>query len=150
MLKIRLQRIGRRNDPAYRVVVGEHTLGPKSGKFVERVGSYNPKTKERILNVDRIQHWLSVGAKASGTVHNMLVSEGVVSGKKVNVLPKKTVPVKEEEPVAEAPAAAEANESTETAETPAAEEGEQPTADASPEAAATEEQPENTEEEKQA
>lgn len=104
MLKIRLQRTGRTNNPSYRVVVTEHTNGPKSGRATEVLGSYNPKTKERVLNDERIKHWLSVGAQATGTMHNMLVSAGIVSGKKVNVLPKKTVPKKEEP--AEAPAAA--------------------------------------------
>lgn len=103
MLKIRLQRTGRVNDPSYRVVVTEHTNGPKSGRAKEVLGSYNPKSKERILNADRVKYWISVGAKASGTMHNMLVSAGIVSGKKVNVLPKKTVAKKEEEA---APAAA--------------------------------------------
>lgn len=98
MLKIRLQRIGRKNDPSFRVVVAEHTRGPKSGNFVERVGSRNPKTKETNLNAERIKYWLSVGAQASGTVHNLLVSAGIVKAKKVNVLPKKTPVVKEEEP----------------------------------------------------
>ncbi len=97
MLKIRLQRIGRKNDPHYRVVVVEHTRGPKSGKFVERVGSRNPKTKETNLNAERIKYWLSVGAQASGTVHNMLVSTGIIKADKVNVLPKKTPIIKTEE-----------------------------------------------------
>lgn len=110
MLKIRLQRTGRTNNPSYRVVVTEHTNGPKSGRATEVLGSYNPKTKERLLNEDRIKHWLSKGAKASGTMHNMLISAGITSGKKVNVLPKKTVE-KKEEPAAEAA----------SAETPAAE-----------------------------
>lgn len=112
MLKIRLQRTGRTNNPSYRVVVTEHTNGPKSGRAKEILGSYNPKTKERSLNEDRIKYWLSVGAQATGTMHNMLVSTGIVQGKKVNVLPKKTVPKKEEAaasaeaaPAAEAPAA---------------------------------------------
>lgn len=91
MLKIRMQRVGRINIPAYRIVVIEHTSSPKAGKFVERVGSYNPKSKQRILAEDRIKYWMSVGAKPSGTVHNMLVSAGILNAKKINVLPKKTV-----------------------------------------------------------
>jgi small subunit ribosomal protein S16 len=106
MLKIRLQRTGRTNNPSYRVVVTEHTNGPKSGRAVESVGSYNPKSKERTLNAERITYWLSKGAQASGTMHNMLVSAGIVKGKKVNVLPKKTVPKKDEPAVEAAPAAA--------------------------------------------
>lgn len=91
MLKIRLQRTGRTNDPSFRVIVVEHTESAKTGSFVEQVGTYNPKTKAKNLIGDRIKYWLSVGAKASGTVHNMLVSAGIVSGNKVNVLPKKNV-----------------------------------------------------------
>ena len=112
MLKIRMQRTGRINIPSYRIVVIEHTSSPKAGKFVERVGSYNPKSKQRILAEDRIKYWMSVGAQPSGTVHNMLISAGVITGKKVNVLPKKTV-AKVEEPAAEAPVAAPAPETPE-------------------------------------
>lgn len=115
MLKIRLQRIGRINSPSYRVIVTEHTRGPKTGNFVEKVGSYNPKTKNRTLNTERIQHWLSVGAQPSDTMHNMLITAGVITGKKINVLPKKTVAKVEEPVVAEAPVAA----------TPAVEEAEE-------------------------
>jgi len=91
-----MQRIGRKNDPAFRVVVAEHTRSPKAGNFLERLGSYNPKTKERILDAERIKHWLSVGAQASGTMHNMLISAGIIAGEKINVLPRKTPIVKEE------------------------------------------------------
>lgn len=116
MLKIRLQRTGRTNDPSYRVVVTEHTNGPKSGRAVETVGSYNPKSKERKLDADRIKYWISKGAQASGTMHNMLISTGITKGKKINVLPQKSPPKKEGEEVA-APVAA-----APVAETPAAEE----------------------------
>ena len=91
MLKIRLQRTGRRNDPSFRIIVVEHSAAAKAGTFVERVGTYNPRTKERKLAADRIMYWLSKGAQASATMHNMLISAGVIKGKKINVLPKKTV-----------------------------------------------------------
>jgi small subunit ribosomal protein S16 len=103
MLKIRMQRTGRINQPSFRIVVTEHTASPKAGKYVERVGFYNPRSKEKNLMEERIKYWMSVGAQPSGTVHNMLVSAGIVKGKKINVLPKKTV-AKKEEPAAEAPA----------------------------------------------
>jgi small subunit ribosomal protein S16 len=106
MLMIRLQRTGRRNHPEFRVVVTEHTRGPKSNDFVEIVGSYNPHADTVALKKDRIQHWMSVGAQASDTVHNILISQGVIEGKKRNVLPKKTVPQKAEEPKADVKAAA--------------------------------------------
>ena len=95
MLKIRMQRTGRINSPSYRIVVVEHTASPKAGKFVERVGTYNPKSKERMINADRVRYWMSVGAKPSATVHNMLVTLGILNEKKVNVLPKKSPPKKE-------------------------------------------------------
>jgi small subunit ribosomal protein S16 len=83
-----MQRIGRTNMPAYRIIVAEHTVGPKSGKIVEKVGSYNPKTKVRILDADRVKYWISVGAKPSDSVHNMLITDGIIKGTKINVLPK--------------------------------------------------------------
>jgi ribosomal protein S16 len=50
---------------------------------VEDLGSYSPFTKKATINKERVNHWLKVGAKASATVHNLLVREGVVTGKKV-------------------------------------------------------------------
>lgn len=97
MLKIRLQRTGRKNNPAFRVVVGEHTNAAQSGKFLEVLGSYNPKAGTFEISADRVKYWISKGAKASGTVHNFLVDKKIVDGKKMNVLPKKTKQVKKEE-----------------------------------------------------
>ena len=109
MLKIRMQRSGRINQPSFRIVVTEHTSSPKAGKYVERVGFYNPQSKERTLVEDRIKYWMSVGAKPSGTIHNMLVSAGLLNAKKINVLSKKTV-AKVEELAAETSPSAEASE----------------------------------------
>src|SRR6202161_2298440 len=92
MLKIRMQRIGQINQPAYRIVVTEHTASPKAGKFVEKLGTYNPQTKARTLDEARVKYWISVGAKPSGTMHNMLLGAGVISGKKINVLPAYKAP----------------------------------------------------------
>lgn len=97
MLKIRLQRIGRKNEAHFRVVVTEAGRGPKSGKVVEFIGSYNPKLGERKVDAERAKYWLSVGAQASDTVHNMLVTLGVIEGKKVNNLPYKKPYVDPEE-----------------------------------------------------
>src|SRR3989344_8747445 len=115
MLKIRLQRTGRTNDPSYRVVVTEHTNGPKSGRAVEKLGTYNPKSKARVLDAERIKYWLSKGAQASGTMHNMLISAGIISGKKINVLPKKSLP---KPAVAEGSGEAKKEETTTEAPTP--------------------------------
>ena len=110
MLKIRMQRTGRINTPSYRIVVLEHASSPKAGKYVEKVGTYNPKSKERSLNTDRIKYWISVGAQPSATVHNMLVSLRIIDAKKVNVLPKYKEPVKEEIAAEAAPVAERAAE----------------------------------------
>lgn len=107
MLVIRYQRVGKRNDAAFRIVVIEKQEGPKSGNVTEYVGSYHPKTKEVTLNEERIKYWISVGAQPSDTVNNLLISKGVIEGEKVNVLPKKS-PIKKEESEAPAEAAPEA------------------------------------------
>lgn len=112
MLKIRLKRIGRKHDPSFRLVVVESTRGPKSGDYIENLGSYDARTNTKNINVERVSHWLSVGAQPSDTAHNLLVDAGVIEGKKVNVLPKKSPIVKEggESEEAEQPAAAEGGE----------------------------------------
>lgn len=92
MLKIRMQRIGKINQPSFRIVVVEHTASPTAGSFVDKVGTYNPKTKERTLDEVKIKHWMSVGAQPSATVHNMLISAGIIKGKKINVLPAYKAP----------------------------------------------------------
>jgi len=101
MLKIRLQRIGRKNDPAFRVVLTDSKNSTKSGRFLEILGTYNPKVPEKKdrtkFVADRIKYWLSRGAKLSDTMHNFLVHEKIVEGKKVNVLPKKKPTQKKKE-----------------------------------------------------
>lgn len=90
MLVMRLQRIGRRNDPSYRIVVTDKRTGPKSDKHVDRLGSYNPKLNHVQLDAERAKAWLTKGVQASDTVHNILVNQKVIDAKKVNALPKKT------------------------------------------------------------
>jgi len=97
MLKIRLKRVGRKHDPSFRLVVLESQRGPKSGDYIENLGSYNARTDEKTINGDRVNHWISVGAKPSDTAHNLLVELGIITGKKVNVLPKKSPIAKEGE-----------------------------------------------------
>jgi len=95
MLKIRLIRTGKKNAPSYRVVLIEKNASPKSGKFLEILGNYNPRLparkgrglasggKEISLKKDRIVYWLSKGAQASDTVHNLLVSQKVINKDKI-------------------------------------------------------------------
>ncbi len=103
---IRMQRTGRKNEPQFRIVVGEHTMGPKSGKFLEKLGSFNPKTDVKTLDVERVKYWMANGAQVSARIHNILVDMGITKGKKINVLPKKVLPkVEEAAPAPAAPAA---------------------------------------------
>ena len=95
MLKIRFQRIGRRKNPSFRIIVAQSTIGPKSGKFIEKLGFYNPIEKTKGINKDRVLYWIKQGAMMSDTSHNLFVSEKIIEGKKKNVLPKKT-PIKKE------------------------------------------------------
>ena len=80
MLVIRFQRVGRTNDPAFRLVVTERRSKPKSGSL-EILGSYHPKTKHTVLQNERIQYWMSKGAKLSDTAHNLLLKHKVIEGK---------------------------------------------------------------------
>jgi len=97
MLKIRLQRIGRKNDPAFRAVLTDSKNSTKSGKFLEIVGTYNPKAGETNFKTERIKYWMSKGAKLSDTIHNFLVRQKVIEGKFVNVLPRKSPTKKRKE-----------------------------------------------------
>lgn len=82
MLVIRLSRVGKRNQPAFRLVLTEKQ-NPVKGKFQEILGSYNPRLKTKSLKGERIKYWLSKGAQLSATVHNLLVNEGILTAKKV-------------------------------------------------------------------
>lgn len=101
MLMLRLQRIGRRNEAHFKIVVIEKTKGPKSQKYVDIVGSYNPKMGTVIMDNDKVTKWLSNGVQPSDTVYNMLVEKGLVEGRKKNNLPKKS-PVIDHEAIAKA------------------------------------------------
>lgn len=129
MLVIRLTRIGKKNQPSYRVVLTEKT-NPVRGKFIEILGSYNPRLKEKALKAERIQYWLSKGAQASDTVHNLLVNEKIITGAKVKAWrPKKKtqeakakVAAEELQKAVESTPAEDVAKETVKAETPAAEE----------------------------
>ncbi|MBU6388281.1 30S ribosomal protein S16 [Patescibacteria group bacterium] len=107
MLMIRFQRIGRTNDPAFRIVVLEKERAAKAGNIVELLGTYNPRSKALTLNEEQVKHWLSMGAQPTDSIRNLLINKKVIEGKKVNVLPRKS-PQKSEEAIAAEAAAAEA------------------------------------------
>jgi len=130
MLTIRLQRTGRRNHAEFRVVLAEHKRSAKTGNFLAVLGNYNPHTNTVNLQADAIKEWIGKGAQPSDTVHNLLVKNGIIKGATRNVLPKKTVQVKEEEATEKTEVVATgadteaAQETTEPVESMAKEEGE--------------------------
>lgn len=97
MLRIRLQRVARKHIPIFRVVLTDSKNSTKSGKAHEVLGTYNLKTDEKRVDAERVKYWISKGAQPSGTVHNFLVHERIIAGKKINMLPKKRPIVKKEE-----------------------------------------------------
>ncbi len=82
MLMIRFQRIGRTNDPSFRMVVLEKASGPKAGTYTDLVGTYNPKTKAFTANAEAIKGWMAKGAQLSPSLQNLLISKGIIEGKK--------------------------------------------------------------------
>jgi small subunit ribosomal protein S16 len=97
MLKVRLQRIGKRGQAYFRVVVVEHTTRPK-GKYLELLGSYDPHKNEINIKGERVKYWISKGAKMSPTVNNLLVGRKIIEGEKVQVWKAKRKPASAEAP----------------------------------------------------
>lgn len=95
MLTIRLQRRGRKNDPSFRVILVEAKRAAKTGNVNEILGNYDARTSRIALDGERIKYWISQGVTISDTVHNLLVSNKIIEGKKINVLPRKSPPKKE-------------------------------------------------------
>ena len=119
---IRLQRTGRKHEPTFRVVLTDSKNGPKSGKYLKNLGWYDTRLENKAdkqLDVEAVKYWMSKGAKLSLTLHNFLISQKVITGKKLNALPKKTVQKKKEEAApaekAAAPAAKEEAPAAESA-----------------------------------
>lgn len=77
MLVIRLQRTGRKGHAQFRVVVQDSRRTPTSGKVVAALGSYNPHTKEAILDKEKAAYYLEHGAQPSERVARLLTTEGV-------------------------------------------------------------------------
>ena len=99
MLMIRLQRVGRKHEPTFRVVLVDSKRGPKSGQALEVLGNHDTrKAKQQSqVNADRVKYWISKGAQLSDTMRNLLITKKIITGKKVNALPKKR-PIKKEAP----------------------------------------------------
>ena len=148
MLRIRLTRVGKKKQPAYRLIVTD-SRSPRDGAFLKIIGHYNPLTDPATLVVQEEEavHWLEKGAKPSETAAKLLTRIGVMEragrapvryvGKEVPAAPKKEAKAAPEP--APAPAKPKAEE-------PAAVEAEAPTAEAAPEAEAAAEAPAEAEE----
>ena len=98
MLRIRLSRVGRKNLNIFRIVVAEHQA-PIKGRFVEILGTYNPNQEKDNLKIDekRVKYWMSVGAKPTDTVINLLVDSKILPAKeKIKKTTKKKSRKKEE------------------------------------------------------
>jgi len=93
MIIIRLQRVGKKHTATFRVVLTEKTAGPRR-KYLELLGNVNRKMKTASLNKDRILYWIGKGAQPSDSIHNLLISQGIISGAKKPVHKKsKKAPV---------------------------------------------------------
>lgn len=86
MLKIRLQRVGKINDPYFRMIVTPHTHKAKTGKATEILGSFDVQKGEHKINAERVKYWLGVGAQMSPTVQNYLIDQKIVTGPKARSL----------------------------------------------------------------
>lgn len=89
MLIIRLQRVGRANDPSFRIIVTDSKNSAKTGKFLEIVGNYDARQGKPSFKAERIQQWIKDGAQVSETVHNLLVKNKIIAGKTIDVVPVK-------------------------------------------------------------
>ena len=154
-LKIRLSRGGSKKRPFYRIVVAE-AASPRDGRYVERLGHYNPMTakdndQRLVVNGERVSYWLGLGAQPTERVQKLLASLELMAPVKLREQPKKSAVGKkraereEEAAAAEAPAeeaAAEAPAEEAAAEAPAEEAAaEAPAEEAAAEAPAEEEKP---------
>lgn len=126
MLAIRMQRLGRKGHPTYRIVVQDVRQTPSSGKYVALLGSYDPHTKTNTLVKDKAEFYLTHGAQPSDRVARLLKSEGIALPDWVKAPTENTRTIRnaeklrknqpKEAPAAEAEAPAEAEPATETAE----------------------------------
>lgn len=79
MVKIRLKRMGAKKAPFYRVVVADSRY-PRNGRFIDEIGTYDPKTDPSTINIDaeKAQKWIATGAQPTDTVKELLKISGIV------------------------------------------------------------------------
>jgi len=98
-LKIRLARAGTKKRPFYRIVLAD-SRSPRDGKFIERLGSYDPmlpqEHKDRlVLHAERIKHWLGVGALPTDRVGRFLANAGMIKAAERSAQPEQAMPREE-------------------------------------------------------
>jgi len=95
-VKLRLQRMGKKKQPIYKIVAAD-SRSPRDGKFIEAIGRYNPRMNpsELIVSEDRALYWLGVGAQPTDTVKNLLSREGIIL--RYDLMKKKASPEKIEQ-----------------------------------------------------
>jgi small subunit ribosomal protein S16 len=113
-VSIRLRREGTKNSPYYKVVVADKR-SPRDGKFIEIVGTYDPKKagQNSTLKLDRIEHWISKGAQPSDTVRSLIKktkNPEAAAKKAAAAAAKKAAPAPKPAPAPAAPVAAEPSE----------------------------------------
>lgn len=120
MLKIRLQRVGRKHEPSFRLVLTDSKNSTKSGKFKELLGSYDPRFDRDSIKEERVKYWLANGAQTSDTAHNLLVKHNLIDEKKkvIKTKPSKKAPKEAPAPKVEASAEGQVEEAEEVEATP--------------------------------
>lgn len=88
MLVIRFFRIGKKNQPSFKIVVTDKRKSSVKGRYVEEVGFIDPLKDKKFLRAERIKYWISVGAIPSPTVNNLLVTEKIIESKKIHKFKK--------------------------------------------------------------
>ncbi len=101
MLAIKFKRIGKKHQPSFRIIVQE-AREKVNGRNAEDIGWYNPRTKGSEIKKERALHWIGRGAQPTDSVHNLLVTAGVISGAK---RPAHKMPKAKGKATAEQPAA---------------------------------------------
>jgi ribosomal protein S16 len=81
MLAIKLQRIGKKHQPSYRLIVQEKRT-KLGGPPAEDLGWWNPLLDKYEFNKERVQYWIKIGAQPTDTVWNLLITAGIIEGKK--------------------------------------------------------------------
>lgn len=121
MLAIRMQRTGRKGLPNYRIVVQDSRRTPLSGRVVAKLGSYNPHTKDLILDKDKAQTYLNNGAQPSDRVVTLFKQESITLPKWVSEKSQKSRDVRHPEKLRKNQPAVEATDNDVPAEAPVAE-----------------------------